>query len=84
VHTCGISSDGTALCWGGNWFGGLGVGTSTAANTGSETGLATPVKTSQKFTQIAPGGSHTCALAMDSRLWCWGDRGRAQMGDGRD
>lgn len=82
AHTCGIDRSGTVLCWGGNWFGGLGDGTSTAANTGSERGIAKPISSSQKFTQIAAGGSHTCALATDGRLWCWGDKARGQMGSG--
>lgn len=82
AHTCGIDQDGIVQCWGGNWFGGLGDGTSTAANTGSERGIPKPIKSSQRFTQIALGGSHTCALATDGRLWCWGDKARGQMGAG--
>ncbi len=83
VHTCGLDETGTALCWGGNWFGGLGDGTSKAANTGGERGTPGAVKTAVKFRAIAPGGSHTCGLAIDGRVWCWGDRARGQMGDGR-
>ena len=83
VHTCGLAPDGTALCWGGNWFGALGDGTSTAAGSGSERGLPMPVRTSRKFIQIAPGGSHTCALEKGGAVWCWGDRARGQMGDGK-
>jgi len=82
AHTCGVDRNGTVQCWGGNWFGGLGDGTSTAANTGSERGIPKPISTSQKFTQIANGGSHTCALATDGRIWCWGDKARGQIGNG--
>lgn len=82
VHTCGIDRDGIVLCWGGNWFGGLGDGTSTAANTGTERGIPKPINSSQRFTQIAAGGSHTCALATDGRVWCWGDKARGQIGNG--
>ncbi|HUQ48566.1 MAG TPA: hypothetical protein VM053_10015 [Gemmatimonadaceae bacterium] len=82
AHTCGIDRDGIVQCWGGNWFGGLGDGTSTAANTGSERGIPKPISSSQRFTQIATGGSHTCALATDGRIWCWGDKARGQMGNG--
>jgi alpha-tubulin suppressor-like RCC1 family protein len=82
VHTCGIDRDGIVQCWGGNWFGGLGDGTSTAANTGSERGIPKPISSSQRFTQIANGGSHSCALATDGRLWCWGDKARGQIGNG--
>lgn len=30
------------------------------------------VSTDQDFTDIATGSAHTCALAMDGRLFCWG------------
>lgn len=81
VHGCGVATDGVALCWGGNWFGGIGDGTSTAQNTGAERPTPTPVKTTQRFTAVAAGGSHSCGLATDGRLWCWGDRGRGQLAD---
>ncbi len=83
VHTCALKPDGVAVCWGGNWFGAIGDGTSTAQNTGSERAVPTPPITSVLFSQIAPGGGHTCALAKDGQAWCWGDRGRGQMGDGK-
>jgi alpha-tubulin suppressor-like RCC1 family protein len=81
VHTCALRRGGAAACWGGNWFGGIGDGTSTAAQTGAERPTPTPVRTGLTFVRIAPGGSHTCALAADGRVWCWGDRARGQMGD---
>jgi alpha-tubulin suppressor-like RCC1 family protein len=82
VHTCAVDQEGVVQCWGGNWFGGLGDGTSTAANTGSERGIPKPIVSTQRFTQVAPGGSHTCALATDGRVWCWGDKARGQLGNG--
>ncbi|HEX2721313.1 MAG TPA: hypothetical protein VHM24_00235 [Gemmatimonadaceae bacterium] len=83
VHTCALSATGAAMCWGGNWFGALGDGGSTAQNTGSEQAVPTPARTSLLFSQIDPGGSHTCALTKSRRAWCWGDRARGQMGDGK-
>jgi alpha-tubulin suppressor-like RCC1 family protein len=81
--TCAIAPGGKAMCWGGNWFGGLGDGTSTAAQTGSEQPQPGAVKTSATFSQISVGGSHVCALTTQQTLKCWGDRARGQMGDGR-
>jgi alpha-tubulin suppressor-like RCC1 family protein len=81
VHTCALRSGGEAVCWGGNWFGAIGDGTSTAQNTGSERPVPTTTLTSIRFSAISAGGSHTCALATDGRAWCWGDRGRGQLGD---
>jgi alpha-tubulin suppressor-like RCC1 family protein len=81
--TCAIAPGGKAMCWGGNWFGGLGDGTSTAAQTGSEQPKPVTVKTSAIFSQISVGGSHVCGLTTQQTLKCWGDRARGQMGDGR-
>lgn len=81
--TCALAPGGRAMCWGGNWFGALGDGTSTAAQTGTEQPRPGPVKTSDTFSRISVGGSHVCALTVQQTLKCWGDRARGQMGDGR-
>ncbi len=31
---------------------------------------------------VAAGSAHTCGLAADSTVWCWGDNGDGQLGDG--
>ena len=83
THVCGVREGGEALCWGGNWFGGLGRGRSTAADYDDGTeGRPLPVKTSERFRSVSPGGSHTCGVALDGRVWCWGDKARRQLGAG--
>ena len=34
------------------------------------------------WSQISAGGQHSCAVARDGSLWCWGQNMYAQLGDG--
>jgi alpha-tubulin suppressor-like RCC1 family protein len=67
AHLCGLAADGTAYCWGSNANGQLGIG-----SVGGSRDIPTAVTGGTKFTAIAVGGQHTCALATDGRPWCWG------------
>jgi alpha-tubulin suppressor-like RCC1 family protein len=31
---------------------------------------------------VAAGAGHTCAIAGDQRVYCWGHNGRKQLGNG--
>jgi hypothetical protein len=67
-HTCGVEKSGAAWCWGSNFFGALGDGTTTDRST------PTRVSTTLKFEQISAGNAHTCALTKDGSAYCWGIR----------
>jgi serine/threonine protein kinase/alpha-tubulin suppressor-like RCC1 family protein len=75
LHTCLVTVDGRAFCWGGNDEGQLG--------TGSSTRLSTPaaVGPELRFVAVAPGLSHSCAIARGGSLWCWGENDHGQLGD---
>ncbi|RIB35140.1 MAG: hypothetical protein BXU00_02990 [Candidatus Nanoclepta minutus] len=74
-HSCALKSDGTVWCWGGNWYGQLGDGTTTNRYTPVQ------VRGLTNVTQIALGASHSCALRSDGTVWCWGWNSDGQLGD---
>jgi alpha-tubulin suppressor-like RCC1 family protein len=76
THTCGITTDNLAYCWGDNWAGQLGDGTTTGHLTPG------PVQGGLRFRQISAGWGHTCALTTDNRAYCWGLNDWGQIGDG--
>ena len=76
AHTCGLTSDGTAYCWGSNASGQLGD------NSRTNRSAPVAVATALKFASIDAGAQHTCALTSDSIAYCWGSNSRGQLGDG--
>lgn len=67
-HTCGITLEGEAYCWGSNDYGKLGDGTRAPAR-------STPVLVSAgeiRFDEVGSGWSHTCALSYAGNAYCWG------------
>ena len=34
------------------------------------------------YWQVSAGGTHTCAITTDDRVWCWGANGFGELGDG--
>ena len=75
-HTCGLTPDGTAYCWGEGLEGQLGDG----ANLRRE--VPVPVLGGLKFQSITTGLYHTCGLATDGLAYCWGENTSGQLGAG--
>ncbi|BAH37248.1 MAG TPA: hypothetical protein DGD08_00480 [Gemmatimonas aurantiaca] len=77
--TCGLRTDGVALCWGNNGWGTLGGGTTAAFS-------ANPVEIGGgiKFTQLTAGIEHACGAAntSSSPIVCWGHNDWGQFGIG--
>jgi prepilin-type N-terminal cleavage/methylation domain-containing protein len=77
-HTCALKG-GEVFCWGYNQPGQLGDGSTTARNIPVK--VSAGAMTNSSVTQIALGGSHTCALK-DAEVFCWGSNSSGQLGDG--
>jgi len=76
AHTCGLTSDGTAYCWGSGESGQLGAGPSASRE------APVAVATGLRFASIDAGAQHTCALTSEGTAYCWGRNDRGQLGDG--
>lgn len=87
-HTCGIARGGSVYCWGEGAWGRLGDGTAYPA----WTAIAHPVRvvSAKSFTHIAldeqqdSRSGHTCGVAADGSLLCWGSGSWGMLGDGAD
>jgi alpha-tubulin suppressor-like RCC1 family protein len=68
AHVCGLTAGGEAYCWGSNAGGQLGIG----SVGGSRSAPTAVLAGGRRFTAIAVGGQHTCALSTEGLPWCWG------------
>ncbi len=83
--TCGIRDDGidrTLWCWGANYLGQLGIGSS-----GAGTNESSPVRvgTAADWASLSTGFFHSCGIrneGSDRTLWCWGSSNHGQLGTG--
>jgi alpha-tubulin suppressor-like RCC1 family protein len=75
-HSCGVSTDNRAYCWGRNDFGQLGDGTTNTA--------LTPVAVAggRRFRTISVAEYHSCAINMIDVAFCWGTNRYNVLGSG--
>ncbi len=78
-HTCAVHATGEVSCWGDNWQGELGGGSS------ADTESSVPVKVSgvSGAVEVASGFDHNCALLESGRVSCWGHTEFGQVGNGK-
>ena len=82
-HTCALTPEGVAYCWGLNLTGELGqVIVADRCDGFPCNRRPVRVETTTRFDTISAGFGHTCALR-GSRAFCWGRNDRGQLGSAR-
>ncbi len=79
-HTCAILDDSSAVCWGLNAQGQLGDGTTT----NSTTPVYVSMPAGLGVAEISAGWKHTCAVATNGSVYCWGNHVEGALGIGED
>lgn len=78
AHSCAIKTTGQLYCWGGDSFLQLGDGD-------AQVDQLVPVRAGAnraRWTSVAVGDFHTCAIKTNGRLYCWGSDDYNQRGEG--
>jgi alpha-tubulin suppressor-like RCC1 family protein len=77
-HVCVVRKAGTVACWGSN-----------ASGQGGQAPAGSPTLTSPTtvaglgdVAELKAGEKYSCARKNDMTVWCWGDNGFGQLGDG--
>lgn len=80
-HSCAITNSGGVKCWGSNFFGQLGDG----STDDSLTPVPVLISASTPLTgavHVAVGYRHSCAVIDDGSVACWGNNYAGQVGNG--
>lgn len=75
-HSCALTDEGKAWCWGSGFSGQLGSGTFGSAS------VPVQVLGDHDFIALALGSFHSCGLESNGATWCWGSNSAGALGTG--
>jgi alpha-tubulin suppressor-like RCC1 family protein len=78
LHTCAVTSAGTAWCWGEGLNGELGDGMGDGA-TAHDVAMPQQVGVASTWTAISAGYDHTCGV-LAGAVNCWGSNSKGKLG----
>ena len=73
-HSCAVAATGAAYCWGLNYLGQLGDGST------DEAFAPVPVSGNLTFSAISAGPDHTCGVTPGPIVYCWGMDANGEIG----
>jgi len=79
-HSCAIVLNDKAYCWGSNNNGQLGNGSTTSSRVPVAVNMS-GVLAGKTIKQISAGGDHSCVIASDDKLYCWGFNSNGELGN---
>jgi alpha-tubulin suppressor-like RCC1 family protein len=77
-HSCATRTDGTLWCWGANYDGQLGIGSSASKHLPQQVAKSATTP----WATVSAGGLHSCATRTNRTLWCWGYNNSGELGIG--
>jgi alpha-tubulin suppressor-like RCC1 family protein len=81
-HSCGVTTDNKAYCWGSNDYGVLGSQCQTGCGPAGSALTPLAVSGGRRFQFVVTGVVHACGVTPANAVFCWGGNQFGQLGDG--
>ena len=82
AHKCLLDSEGDVYCWGNNNRGQLGNNSDESSDQPEKIDVS-GVLNDKNIKMLSVGEYHNCVLDAENKIYCWGDNGRGQLGNGQ-